>query len=221
MSPRDGIAAPMSKGFLEVDPHDIAIHLAAAEGSVLLLDFDDTLWLRNSTVEFLKSTRPAILMSALRRLFKPAKRARYSSDAVHDRNWRLVFSVVALSPWTLWRWRKTAPHKAARHMNPALLTAMRKAPPKRIIVISFGYSAVIRPLLDAAGLGHVELIAAPLWDGARWSKRGKRQIMEDAVPADQLDVATFVTDDLMDEDLLKRVGTGVLCKWHAPRRHPR
>jgi hypothetical protein len=77
----------------------------------LILDFDETYWLRNSTEAFPASVRPAwpaaLLLAALDGL-KPW-RLLPGPDQQHVwRDWLRVLLIVVLLPWSLRRWRTLA-----------------------------------------------------------------------------------------------------------------
>ncbi len=58
-----------------------------------------------------------------------------------------------------------------------------------------------------------QLISAPLLTGSIWRGRGKSTNTEAVLGEEVLDNACFVTDHIIDEDLLARVGFGILCEW--------
>ncbi|HOM49514.1 MAG TPA: hypothetical protein PK491_13455, partial [Candidatus Hydrogenedentes bacterium] len=126
--------------------------LASGAFDCILLDFDHTLYLNNSTERFLDSVRPRILAYLLCAFsdwfLQVLAWFRLCSYPVH-RDFVRVSLCMLLMPWSLPLWRKKAQHLAGASMNQWLLE--RLPADRRTAVISFGFVPLIRPLLDAAG----------------------------------------------------------------------
>lgn len=102
----------------DTTPADACEAIAAFGGDVLI-DLDETLYLRNSTEDFLSAARPAVLaLLALSVLdaFRPWCLS--GGEATRD-IWRLR-TIMFLFPWTLWRWRKQVLRLGLQHRNNAL-----------------------------------------------------------------------------------------------------
>lgn len=93
----------------------------------LIVDFDETLFLLNSTEAFLDSARPRFLGAFILRLLDltkpwlllpgPRKQHVY-------RDWLRVLSVVVLMPWCVFSWRARAPRLGLKYWNQELLIVL-------------------------------------------------------------------------------------------------
>ncbi len=211
---------PSPPPILPVDAAALEAAFPSLEGRWLLLDFDETLWLRNSTEAFLAAARPGFLAWLLLlpvRVSRPLWRPRAPSDLGHRQDWLRIRVVTLLMPWTLSRWRRRARALGEERRNLRLIGLVERARPARIVVVTNGFAPVVAPLLEGIGLKVDTLVAAPLRGGGAWRMRGKVANVAAALPAAALDRACFVTDHPDDAALLGRVATGLLCKWPEAR----
>lgn len=193
--------------------------------SPLLLDFDETYWLRNSTEAFLARVRPAwpaaLLLAALDGLklggcCRPgpsACLARLAPGAPGRRALALVVPPLADTRCRAW------PEMAEPSVRPAPLVA--RASVSGTWIVTNGFRPIVAPLL--AALPEAErptLLASPLWTGFAWRRRGKLEVVEAALGADRLATATVVTDNDEDGDLLAAARTTLYLKWPAARFEP-
>lgn len=203
-------------GVLQIDSNELNGVLEEADGDLLLVDFDETLWLRNSTEEFLSRARPAPMAAFVLRALavcRPWRVVFGRRDGRHYRDWLRVGAVLVLMPWTYIAWRRAARNIGSKFVNERLENLIQKHRAGRVVIVSNGFRALIAPLTKGLRLKGVELIAAPLAYGGFWRARGKVRAAEDRLSASALDRAVFITDHENDADLLARVGTGVLCVW--------
>ena len=183
--------------------------------SPLLLDFDETLWLRNSTEEFffqsdLRVGQAAVL--SLVQAFGPWRFTRDRTLRMHRRDWMRVGSVVAVRSTLTRDWSDIAAVVGPRYANPDLIE-LAKATDREVVVASNGFDAIIRPLMDSMGLAHVPLIASPVANGARWRQRGKLTNIEASMGNGFVPRATFVTDSADDLDVLEAALNGHFIRW--------
>ena len=203
----------------KIIPSDLLVDaLPDLQDKVLLLDFDETLWLRNSTEAFLGHTRPAWLVTLLLSLVmlqRPVSRRLWPQQWINQKDWLRVGLVTVLLPWSLPIWRRQARKRylGQEHQNTNLISAIKSKRPNRIIVISNGFHPIVKPLMDSIDIPVEQVIAAPLLTGSIWRGRGKSKNTEAVLGAETLDNACFITDHIIDEDLLVRVGFGILCEW--------
>jgi len=189
-----------------------ALHRAGTP--VVLVDFDETLWLRNSTDAFLASVRPQIVGGVLLRVLDvlepwrllPGPRQRFVY-----RDWLRVLLVSVLLPWSLLRWRRSAAALGARWRNDALLSAL--AGVDRPLVVTFGFVPIVKPLLAGAHPGARLLVASSLWRGYRLRTEGKQAAVLRELGADALAASLVITDSSEDADLLAACGTPLLIQW--------
>ena len=216
----DGVQLPNYK---TLTPEQLPEAMAEAEGNLLIVDFDETLWLRNSTEVFLARARPAPMAALILRILDIGRPWRIIGGRrrVQDyRDWIRVLAIVILMPWTLRRWSRIAPDLGRTFANTALEGAMVASQPARVVIVSNGYKALIAPLLEHYPDPRPELVAARLLTGWRWRRAGKLANSEAVFEAPDLDAATVVTDHDSDAPLLARVGNGLLCVWPDARYEP-
>ena len=190
----------------------------------LILDFDETFWLRNSTEAFLDSVRPAWPAALLLAFLDLARPWRLLPGPEKDhvwRDWLRVLCVVVLFPWSLGRWRQIARTLGPQWRNPVLAPLVSRAPAGGTWIVTNGFRPIVEPLLDALPPAErPTLLASPLLGGFAWRRRGKRAVVEAALGADRLAAATVVTDNDEDGDLLAAVRTPLHLKWPNARYEP-
>ena len=164
-----------------------AIH--AHEGP-LLIDLDETLYLRNSTEDFIDCARPGLLALLLLRVFDVIKPWRLSGRDTRD-NWR-VCAIAILFPWTHPRWRAQAPCLAARYSNQQLKDAL-KAHPRQPIILTTGFRSIVTPLLAEMGFAGATIIAARMYCFAD-RRSGKLHMASGALGTETIDRCLAVTD---------------------------
>lgn len=199
-----------------IEPDNLSPAIGDLRGRLLLLDFDETLWLRNSTEVFLEQTRPAPMTRAILsgvRLSRPLWRRRAVADMRHLQDWHRVRSVIGMIPGALTRWDSVAGGLGRSYRNDRLVRLIADARPDKVIVISNGFDVVIDPLLRGIGIKVDGLVAAPLRDGGAWRIRGKVSNLAHTISPADMAAACFITDHESDADLLTHVRDGILCKW--------
>ena len=110
---------------------DAALEAVRAYEGPLLVDFDETLYLRNSTEDFIDCTRPGLLALLLLRVLDVIKPWRLTG-AINTRDTWRVCAISTFFPWTAWRWRAKVPILAERYLNQELKAALKgraQAPP--------------------------------------------------------------------------------------------
>jgi hypothetical protein len=188
--------------------------LAAIRGwtGPMIVDFDETLCLLNSTEAFLDGAMPAVLAAILLRLVDLCAPWRWRGGAVTRDVWRLR-AVLWLCPGAMRRWRAGCRH-LAEQVNVPLLAALR-ARGAPFIVASAGFAPLIRPLLDSMGCADVPLIACAVAPGDR--QRGKLAAIEAAIGAEALAAAMVVTDSADDAAVLAACARPCLTTWRGAR----
>ncbi len=205
----------------EITPAALPDALATVgEDDLLVVDFDESLFLRNSTELFLDSARPAALAATVGRLIDFLKPWRFISryrDGFAMADWLRVLCIVCLMPWIVWRWRQLAPALARTYLNPELATLLVQGRFRRIVVASHGFAFIIAPLLRAMPID-AELVASPLWSGCLARARGKRALLEARYGAAAVAKATIVTDHARhDADILQVAARPLVVVWPEAR----
>lgn len=209
--------------------HDLAVlaYDASAEAALeavrtysgpMLIDFDETLYLRNSTEDFLDCARPGLLALLLLRILDVLKPWRLSGGMDTRDNWR-VCAISILLPWTARAWRATAPGYAARHLNRELAAALLSGPPPRQFVLTSGFKPIVEPLLIEMGFADRVLIAARPYSFAD-RRRGKHRMAAARLGLDALGRSLVVTDSLNDMELLGMCARPFRTQWSGARYVP-
>ena len=203
-----------------IAPAGLTDAMAQAEGKLLIIDFDETLWLRNSTESYLAHARPAPMARTILRvldILRPWRVIGGRQRARDYRDWIRVLTVTVLMPWSLRRWRRIAPELGRTFANTALEQLKTASQPERTVIVSNGYAAIIGPLLDRYPGPKPQLVAASLLYGWKWRRDGKLANTEAVFDPALLDNATLVTDHSDAAGLLARVKNGLLCVWPDAR----
>ncbi len=190
------------------------VDLSSGHYDHILLDFDHTLLLDNSTERFLDTLRPRLLAFLLVAASDWLVRAlawfglcSYNAQ----RDFMRVLICTALMPWSALFWTRAARRLAQSAMNQPLINAL--PPNQPIVVLSFGFRHVIKPILNAAGLSQATLVCS---DVARWENlraSGKPQALAKYAPDFPLNRAVFVTDSHDDDAVVSQVARAHLVQW--------
>jgi hypothetical protein len=180
-----------------------------AHDGPLLIDLDETLYLRNSTEDFLDCARPGLLGLLLLRVLDVIKPWTLTGSDTRD-NWR-VCAITILLPWTLWRWHAQAPFFAARYTNRDLADAI-KAHPRQPIILTTGFNSIVTPLLIAMGFAGVTIIAARLYPFSD-RRGGKFRMASRALGMETIRRSLAVTDSINDFELLEKCAHPLRTIW--------
>ena len=205
LGPDPNITDDIIKALESSDPSD-----------ALLVDFDETLCLRNSTETFLDLAKPRFLAAFILRLLDVAKPWRLLPGPRKQhvyRDWLRVLSVVVLMPWCVSSWRKLSPQLGVEYCNEELLNILFAFRSKPTWIISNGFRMIIRPLLLPLGDNRPILLAAPLLLGFRWRRLGKRVLAQRRIGATAVARATVITDGDDDNDLLAACRFPIRHTW--------
>jgi hypothetical protein len=214
-------AAEAAAAPVRLTPEALPAALAdVADDTLVVVDFDETLFLRNSTELFLDSAQPAVLAAVLSHVVgfvKPWRFNRRYADGFAMGDWLRVLLVVCCFPWIVWRWRALAPSLAKAYLNPELATLLANRRFSRLVVASHGFSFIIEPLLKAMQI-RAELVACPLWTGFAGRAAGKRAALEQRFGKAALASAVVITDHAEnDADILAVAAAPLVVVWPEAR----
>lgn len=188
----------------------------ATQENPIILDFDETLLLRNSTAEYINSFRPRIigfLLIIILKLIRPWGWLPGSFRGDKTRDWFLVTVPTIFLPWTLLLWRNKAKQLAQDYSNRDIITAVESNSEAPVIVASLGFSFVIQPILEHMSLRCDRLVGCRFWYGAGDRQKGKLLMMQEILSSSEIKSAILVTDSQDDLLLLQVVAQPCLVLW--------
>ena len=195
---------------------DAALEVVRAHEGPLLVDLDETLYLRNSTEDFIDCARPGLLALLLLRVLEVLKPWRLTGGINTRDTWR-VCAISTIFPWTPWRWRAKVPFFAERYLNQELKAALaaRSQPP---IIVTTGFRSIVAPLLVAMGFAAAPLIAARMYSFAD-RRNGKLRMAVRELGAETVGCSLVVTDSINDLEVLQNCARPLRTLW--PQAHYR
>jgi hypothetical protein len=195
----------------------------ATADTPIILDFDETLFLRNSTAEYINSLRPRLigfLLVILLKIIRPWYWLPQPFRGIQIRDWFLVTIPTILLPWTLLLWHKQAQKLAENYGNTELIMAVNQNPQPPIIVASLGFNFIINPILQYLPLRHDVMVGCRFWQGAKDRGKGKLLMMQETLSDSELKSAIAVTDSSDDLPLLHTVAQPCLIIWSLAKYIP-
>jgi hypothetical protein len=203
-----------------VTPHDVspetAIGAIRIHQGPVLLDLDETLYLRNSTEDFIDSAYPRLPALLLVRMLDIIKPWRWTGGEVTRDIWR-VRLISTCFPWTGNRWRRRVAELATRFANLRLIAAVQ-APDASPIITTTGFEPIVTPLVAALGLPHARIVAARLSSFAD-RRGGKLSLAVGALGEPTVRRALVLTDSAQDLTLLNACACPLRAVW--PEAHYR
>jgi hypothetical protein len=198
--------------------HDVspetAINAILGHLGPILLDLDETLYLRNSTEDYIDSARPRLAALLLMRLLDVVKPWRWSGGEVTRDIWR-VRLVSLCFPWTGRHWRSRVAGLASDFTNLRLM-AVLKAPSAAPIITTTGFQSIVTPLVVALGLPQAQIVAARLSTFAD-RRDGKLHLVLGALGHDVVRRALVLTDSSQDLKLLDACARPLRAVWPEAR----
>ncbi|MBK5957011.1 hypothetical protein CCR97_02100 [Rhodoplanes elegans] len=219
------LLAPVAPAPVDPDPGErVRRALAAADPATeVIVDFDETLWLRNSTEEYLRSLRPrplAYLILAGLDVLRPWRLIGGASRQHLYRDWLRILVCSILLPWSLLLWRSRAPALAERWRNGDLLKALHDSGRTSFRVATLGTHAIVAPLLRHLA-PQADLVASgTLLSGYEIRRLGKCASIARRHGRDLVCGAIVITDSDADADLLGGCATPLLIRWPAAEYRP-
>ncbi len=203
------MSADPSDSLYDAGPEAALAAIAAHRGPVLV-DLDETLYLRNSTEDFIDCARPALLALLLLRLVDFLRPWRLTGGEQTRDVWR-VRVIYYLLPWTRRRWRQSVSRLARGFGNRTLMDALRaRAQPP--IILTAGFEPIVTPLVAALGFAEAQLVAARL--GSFEDRRlGKLHTARRALSAEVISSGLMVTDSVQDLEFLRYCATPLRTLW--------
>ena len=183
--------------------------------TTIILDFDETLLLRNSTAEYINSLRPRLLGFVLVKfldVIKPWAWLPHPYRGHKVRDWFLVVIPTILLPWTLLNWQRKAKQLAAEYGNTELIYAVNSNAEANIIVASLGFKFIIDPILQHLPIKYDLLVSCRFWRAGDRTL-GKLSMMQQVLPLSKIKSSILVTDSKDDLPLLQEVEQPCFVIW--------
>jgi haloacid dehalogenase-like hydrolase len=197
----------------DVSPSEAIVAIASHEGPVLV-DLDETLYLSNTTEDFIDLARPGLLAIIGLRLLDIIEPWRLTGGEPSRDVWR-VRLICLFFPWTLWRWNRRAKQLAARFANEPLLEALRQKGGE-VIIVTMGFGRIVTPVVAAWNLPGVRIVAARL-DTFADRRRGKLEFALEELGEPILLRSLLITDSLLDLPMLQRCARPIYTVWPDAR----
>lgn len=192
--------------------------VSAGPDTPLLVDFDETLFLRNSTEEYLSAMKPRILALLILKVLeylRPWNVVFGRQRGPKLRDWIRVLLMSTLFPWSLLAWPKRAKSLAKTYENTVLSQPISQSSSQNIIVASNGFDFIIRPILKHMSISCDRLVACRSFMGFQDRQDGKKRLLEQHLSSDVLADSILVTDSLDDQELLDFVRHPYLVEWNS------
>jgi hypothetical protein len=181
----------------------------------IVVDFDETLWLRNSTEFFLASLKPSLWVSLVLQiigLLKPWKILNRTDSSAYRDLYRIK-CVLFFIPSAVKQWEKIAAVMGPELVNQALYDQLVRHGTDHVYVASYGFDFIIKPLLNAIDPALNLVVSSTLTHSAELKLEGKASAVKKIIGADALQNAIAITDSMVDIDLLESCRVGALVVW--------
>jgi hypothetical protein len=204
--------------YLPTSPHDFdpqhALGVISAFAGPVMVDLDETLFLRNSTEEFISCAVPGLLALLMLRVLDVLKPWRWSGGHATRDVWR-VRCICLFFPWTQVVWKRRVASLARKYINQPLANALASGGQQPIIV-TVGFTPVVTPLVQALGFGSSRLVSARL-DTFRDRRDGKLVLARGALGEETISRSMLVTDSTDDLPLLAKCAKPLRVIWPEAR----
>lgn len=176
------------------------------ENEILILDFDHTLFLSNSTEEYLDSAKPktlCVIVLAILDWLKLWNLFPGENNRAVYRDAMRIICISMLFPWSYLLYRARISNLLKNHLNSEILGILTLKSWEKVVIASNGFGFILKPLLAQMNI-QVDLVLSsqvfPTKNGIRAT--GKKAYLERSLTADELQKSTFISDNLEDKDLL-------------------
>lgn len=188
-----------------------------SEIDTVIIDFDHTLWLGNTTEQFINISFPRLPCEILDGLvskiwLKYQSRLRKSIEKDHLR----ILVIILLTPWNLFLWNSFCKKNINKYWNEGLYNTIVQSGKEKLI-ISLGFDILIKTILKIkfGSQSKLEVFASKLFDFSKNIRKvGKVETIRSRI---RLKNSYAITDSIEDKDLLINAHSGILHNWEEPR----
>ncbi|MBK6853959.1 MAG: hypothetical protein IPG93_20840 [Burkholderiales bacterium] len=210
------MSASFSPTLHDVSP-EVALAVVAEHQGPVLVDLDETLYLSNSTEDFIDSVAPRLPALLLLRLLELIRPWRWTGGEATRDIWR-VRLICLLFPWTMQRWKVRVADLAARYRNTRLIDVL-SASSARPVVATIGFVPIVTPLVAALGLPLAPIVAARLHTLAD-RRGGKLELTCTALGDGFVGESLVLTDSAQDLPLLEACALPLRVIWPLAQYRP-
>ncbi|XDE61148.1 hypothetical protein AB3M80_21345 [Arthrospira platensis BEA 1257B] len=195
-----------------IEPESMSMEL---QGKLVIVDLDETLFLRNSTEEYLNSLQPktlgAVLLIALD-ILKPWNWLPQPLKGDQSRDWCRVIISTLIFPWTLIFWQQQAQKLAHNYINQELILKFLEQFPSQIVIATLGFDLIINPIIKNLQFCPDAVISCRFWQGGVDRQRGKYELVKAVLTDEEIANAAVITDSTDDQVLLDAVASPYLVQ---------
>ncbi|NEQ43944.1 MAG: haloacid dehalogenase-like hydrolase [Leptolyngbya sp. SIOISBB] len=187
-----------------------------SDPTITVVDFDETLFLRNSTEAYLDSIQPQLLGNILLVVLEKLNIWRWLPKPLRNQesmDWLRVVIATVLFPWTLLIWKNKAKKLAYRYTNPLLLESLQNNPNAKVVVATRGFDFIVKPLLRHMPLQVDRLIGCRFLSGGYDRQLGKEEMLVRQFSEREIRSSALITDSLDDASLLAIAKYPFLVRW--------
>jgi hypothetical protein len=195
-------------------PPELALELASSFEGPVIVDLDETLYLQNSTEDFISCAVPGLLALLVLRACDVLKPWRLTGGEPTRDVWR-VRLIALLFPWIWRRWHRQVAKLASLHTNTALCEVLKRRS-KPTMIATIGFRSIVEPLIAAIGFADLPLIAVR-GNGYSDRRAGKLALVKELAGDDFISQALVLTDSSDDAPLLAACRRGIRTLWPGAR----
>lgn len=194
-----------------------------SEPKPVIIDFDETLFLRNSTEEYLNSIRPkavGALFLFFLELFRPWQWLPGKVKGIESKDWIRVLLCTVFFPWTLLVWKKRTSDLARRYENQPLSAAVNSNINVKPVIATHGFRFIVKPLLKRFSVRTDEVAGCRFLGGIFDRQKGKEELLAKVIAPEAMARSAVITDSAADNSLLKISAYPFLVNWPESRYIP-
>lgn len=194
-----------------------------SEESLIILDFDETLLLRNSTEEYLNTIQPQAIAAILLIILDAVKPWRYLPKKIGgetSRDWIRVLLLTIVFPWNILLWRSHARKLAETSINTELVEAISIHKNHRVVVATKGFNFIVIPIIKHLNTTIDEIIGCRFWMGCIDRNKNKEDLIASKISCAEIRESVVITDSLDDASLLAIVKHPFLVIWNQAKYIP-
>jgi hypothetical protein len=188
----------------------------ATADTPIIVDFDETLFLLNSTEAYLDTIKPrclGVILLGFLNATKPWNWFPGTGSKEELKDWMRVVVATMVFPWTLWFWQQNAKYLASRYGNEKLMSSLTQKAHQQIIIATRGFQFIVVPLIKQLPFPNSQIIACRFWNGGTDRTRGKVDMLIEALGSEVIANSIAITDSLDDALLLEKAAKPCLTVW--------